>query len=61
MFDINGPEGFFMRECFSRERIKKAFNLIVTFEWDFQDACNDQNLDANEVIELERMLEEAKI
>jgi hypothetical protein len=58
MFDVNGPEGFFMRECFSKERIEKAYNLITIFGWDFQDACNDQGLDADEVAELDKMLEE---
>lgn len=61
MFDVNGPEGFFMRECYSKERIKKAYNLVMLYEWDFCDACNDQNLDADEVAELERMLEEAEM
>ena len=58
MFDVNGPEGFFMRECLSKERIEKAYNLITIHGWDVVDACNDVGLDADEIMELDKMCEE---
>lgn len=58
MFDIDGPEGFFMRECFSKERIDEAFELITEDGWTVCDACNKCDLDADEIMELDRRLEE---
>ena len=58
MFDIDGPEGFFMRECFSKERIDEAFKLVTEDGWTVCDACNKCGLDADEIMELDRRLEE---
>ena len=58
MFDVNGPEGFFMRECFAKEDAEKAFKAICA-GWEYREACNHYGLDADAIAILDKMLEEA--
>ena len=60
MFDINGPEGFYMRECIAREDAEKAFKYICA-GWNYHDACEHFKLDADAIAILDKMIEEAEM
>ena len=60
MFDINGSEGFFMRECYAREDAEKAFKEICA-GGDYDDACKHWRLDADGIAILNKMLEKEDV